>query len=510
MNTLNEDINISLSFSEFENASKKANVIPIYTSLILDLDTPVSIFLKTSAWQNKYSFLLESVTDGEWRGRYSFLGIKSHAVIKGKNKKFYYENIEKNEKKELKSKDPIKSVEEVMLQYKLYNEPSLSGFISGAVGFFSYDIIRYYENIVCEKELLNTIDIEDTVFCIPMLLVCFDHAMGSVKVIYNTFINKNSNIKDEYDKALKEIRSIKNNISKMDGLTKFMQLERPKSENPKWKSNTTDKEYCQMVEAAKEYIKAGDIFQTVLSKRFSIDFKYSPFSLYRTLRATNPSPYMFYLNFPETTIIGSSPEILVKKDNDEVIVRPIAGTIKRGKNLEEDEKLGKELLSDKKERAEHVMLVDLGRNDIGRVSEYGSVKVTALMIIEKYSHVMHIVSNVTGKIKKNNNSYDVLRAAFPAGTVSGAPKVRAMQIIEELEKEKRGVYAGCIGYFNFQGNMDTAIALRTMWVKNNTLYVQAGAGIVFDSIPEKENEEINKKAGALFKAVEIFYNENEG
>ena len=493
----------SLSYEEFLSISQKAEVIPVFLTISTDLDTPVSIYLKLKAYENKYSFLLESVVGGESLGRYSILGIESYAVLKGKKEEFSFEELRQKNKFKLKAKDPIRALEEKFLSYKAYQDPRLFGFYGGAVGFFSYDTVKYYEKLNGKEEQNKSLEDDyETIFCFPEIVICFDHAMGEANIICNVYLNKDSNIKKEYERTIEKLRNIKEQIKDDKGIQDFENLKKINHENNQWAANTTKEEYMNMVETAKEYIRAGDIFQAVLSKRFTIKYENHPFWLYRSLRATNPSPYMFYLNFPESSIIGSSPEILVKKENDEVILRPIAGTIRRGKNKEEDEILGKKLLSDEKERAEHVMLVDLGRNDVGRIAEFGSIKVSDLMVIEKYSHVMHIVTNVKGKISKNKNSFDALWAAFPAGTVSGAPKVRAMQIIEELEKENRGIYAGCIGYFSFDGNMDTAIALRTMWVKDKVLYAQAGAGIVYDSVPEKEDDEINKKAGAIFAAVE--------
>ncbi|MDH5720081.1 MAG: anthranilate synthase component I [Spirochaetia bacterium] len=498
---------VSLSFDEFKKISENADVIPVFSTISTDLDTPVSIYLKLRAHQNKYSFLLESVVGGESLGRYSILGIESYAVLKGKENSFTFESLSDAEKTKVTAKDPIRALEENFLSYKPYQDSRLSGFYGGAVGFFSYDSVKYYENIVDENNK-KKIDSQDAVFCYPSVLICFDHAMGLANIVCNVFLSKQSDVKKEYENAVEKISEIRKNIKDYKGIEEFEENKFNENEIPQdWRPNTSKEEYMKMVETAKEYIRAGDIFQVVLSKRFRLNYTKHPFWLYRSLRATNPSPYMFYLNFPESSIIGSSPEILVKKEDNKVTVRPIAGTIQRGKSKEEDETLGKKLLSDEKERAEHVMLVDLGRNDVGRIAEFGTVKISDIMVIEKYSHVMHIVSNVSGKISEEKNSFDALWAAFPAGTVSGAPKVRAMQIIEELEKENRGIYAGCIGYFSFDGNMDTAIALRTMWVKNNVLYAQAGAGIVYDSVPEKEDEEINKKAGAIFAAVDKLMND---
>ena len=493
--------------------SEGYNVIPIYKNYIADLDTPVSLYIKSGAWQKDYSFLLESVTGGESRGRYSYISLDHSFKITGKNSIFQTEN--KHGKVEiLKATDPFYALQEVMLKYKAYQPIDLSGFYAGAVGFFPYDVARYYENLnntnhsieLTKKDPLN---LPDILYVLPSFMLWFDHTQCMAKIIYNLFIDAEDSIeiiKEKYKQAHIDIDFCLETMKSNEQLQQYTQLKRPLPQDSlNWNCNFTDDEFKTIVERTKEYIRAGDIFQGVLSKRFFREYNYDSFFLYRALRVTNPSPYMFYLNFPDIKLIGSSPEILVKKEDNQVLVRPIAGTIKRGKNNHEDVILGQQLLSDIKEIAEHTMLVDLGRNDIGRVCEYGTVKVDELMTIEKYSHVMHIVSNVIGTLSKNKTAFDCLCATFPAGTVSGAPKVRAMQIINELEKEVRGTYAGCIGLITFDGNMDMAITLRTMTVKNEILYIQAGAGIVFDSIPENENQEVYNKLKALFSAVDLFY-----
>jgi len=528
---------ISLTKDKFLELSKKYNVISMYTDLVLDQDTPISIYIKSGAYKQDYSFILESVSGGESRGRFSIIGLDHHSIVKGKNKQFHYteNNTSHSNLKEekLQAKDPISALEEVTRKFNFYQE-DMGGFYAGSVGFFSYDSVRYYEDISNsskKQQDSNPIDAEDMVYVFPSLIVLFDHAMGKLKIIRNIFLPSQAKshppqkikrketkdfLENLYFQGIHDINSLIHNIQssqltnehqrEFQNLPKpYLDMSQEMGDIQTWDANTSDEEYTNMVNKAKDYIKAGDIFQVVLSKRFSRDFSYEPFFLYRSLRATNPSPYMFYLNYPEAKVIGSSPEILVKKTDKQVLVRPIAGTIKRGQNEIEDKQLGDKLLADKKEIAEHLMLVDLGRNDVGRIAQYGTVDVTDFMYIEKYSHVMHIVSNVTGEIDSNFSGFDVLKATFPAGTVSGAPKVRAMQIIEELEKEDRGIYAGCIGYFNFNGNLDSAIALRTMILKNKKLYIQAGAGIVYDSIPENENNEIYKKSEAMFKAIELFY-----
>ena len=517
----------SLSKEKFKDIAKNYNVIPVFREVILDLDTPVSIYIKSGAYKKDYSFILESVVGGSNRGQFSILGISSYAIVKGKNMNFTFSLTKETNVHQLKSQKPIEALKEVLEPYKFYQDKSLKGFSSGAVGFFPYDAIRYYENLHEQKKsslkeqikttLPDPLSLNDMEYSLPELVVLFDHTTGRVILVKNIFLAgedlQEKALESLYQQAVDDIEKLVDTIKSNKYLDEYKLQKKPRGEEEKnimldssWKCNTSKGDFIKMVNKCKEYIKAGDIFQVVPSKRFYRNYEYEPFYLYRTLRVTNPSPYMFYLNFPEVKLIGSSPEILVKKTGDKVMVRPIAGTIRRGVDEAEDEKLSKILLNDDKEIAEHVMLVDLGRNDVGRISEYGSVKVEEFKVIEKYSHVMHIVSNVVGKLKKGLTGFDALWSGFPVGTVSGAPKVRAMQIIEELEKEKRGVYSGCIGYFSFNGDLDSCIALRTMVLKDKVLYIQAGGGIVYDSEPEKENEEAWRKSQGSFRAVQMIYN----
>ena len=501
----------------FYAAAKKYNVIPVYTSCVFDLETPVSLYIKSGCWKRPYSFLLESVTGGETRGRYSFIGISNYAILRGRGQKFEFilKDAPNNHKETLKASHPLEALKIVSSRYSLFQTKELSGFYGGLVGFFAYDIVRYYEKIA-EKHKAdssdlkeNPLQLDDLTFVIPKMIAWFDHARSTVKLIRNIFLTQSSDPAKEYYLATKDIKDTLDVIDSEKFKADYDKLQKPtfkKNTKLKWDCNTTKEEYLRMVNKAQEYIRKGDIFQVVLSKRYYREYPYDSFFLYRSLRTINPSPYMFYLNFPGVNLIGSSPEILVKKDANRLILRPIAGTIQRGINWQEDDLLSGKLLNNEKERAEHIMLVDLGRNDVGKICEYGSVNLDEYMSVERYSHVMHIVSNITGTLRTGQDTFQCIWASFPAGTVSGAPKVRAMQIIEELEKESRGVYAGGIGYFNFDGDMDTAIALRTMLVKDKTVYVQAGGGVVFDSSPEGENEEVLKKSNALFKAVNLFYN----
>lgn len=375
-----------------------------------------------------------------------------------------------------KSKDPYEYLRELFYSFNA-GTSNILPFSGGMVGYFSYDIVRFFEKI--PETSKDDLDLPDAHFIIPSQLICFDH------INRKTFLISHENM-DNIEKLLNPInREFEQNILTIE----------------KTRSVTSKEKYLYSIEKAKDYIKKGDIFQTVLSRRTEVDFKGDTFEMYRALRKLNPSPYLFYLDFDETNIIGSSPEMLVRLENKTLTTRPLAGTRPRSKDIEEDEKLKVDLLTDEKERAEHVMLVDLHRNDMGRVSEFGSVKVDELMGIEKYSHVQHIVSNVTSTLRKDKDCFDALKSCFPAGTVTGAPKIRAMEIIEELEPVRRGPYAGVVGYFDFSGNMDFAITIRTVFTKKNKAYLQAGAGIVLDSIPENEFIETENKMGAMINAL---------
>ena len=394
-----------------------------------------------------------------------------------------------------------------MDDFKAAEIKGLPRFSGGLVGYMGYDMVRFFENIPDKNP--DDLQVPDSVFIMADSLVIFDHSTHKVKIVVNAYLVKGKGRRAEktYGQAIRKIEDI---IKKLDAPEKkkklsldFARDKKTKTKKYKIESNFTKKEFEALVKKAKEYIKAGDIIQVVPSQRFHTKLNCDAFDVYRALRSLNPSPYMYYLNFNGLQIVGSSPELLVRCESGIVETRPIAGTRPRGRNETEDKKLEKELLSDVKERAEHVMLVDLGRNDIGRVCRPGSVRVTDFMFIEKYSHVMHIVSNCRGTLSKDKNAFDVLRACFPAGTVSGAPKVRAMEIIDELENTKRSYYAGAVGYFSFSGNMDTCITIRTMLVKGKDAFIQSGGGIVADSIPSKEYQETVNKAKAMMKAIEI-------
>ena len=392
------------------------------------------------------------------------------------------------------SHDPLSVIKELMSRYRPVKLLGLPRFFGGAVGFLSYDMVRFFEDI--GSRAADTLKIDDAVFMITDTLLIFDNLKHRIKVVSNAHIDGDA--ESAYSEAVARIDAIIGRLrAPLPGIGS------DGGGKAEITPEMTKEAYLEMVRKAKEYIKAGDIIQVVPSQRFRAELTAAPFNIYRALKLINPSPYMYYLKLDDLTIIGTSPEILVRVEGEDVDVRPIAGTRQRGKSDEEDRALEYELLADPKERAEHIMLVDLGRNDIGRVSEVGSVQVTELMTVERYSHVMHIVSNVRGRLKAGLDSFDVLRATFPAGTVSGAPKVRAMEIIEELEPSRRGPYAGCLGYFGFSGNMDMCITIRTMVIKDNQIYMQAGGGVVADSDPDAEYQETVNKATALFKAVEM-------
>jgi anthranilate synthase component I len=489
---------IAPSLSDFKQLATQGNLIPIFEEIHYDLETPISAFLKID--DGKTSFLLESVEGGEKWGRYSFLGSGSSHLFRSKGEEF---EILKNGKllRRGKVKDPLRALENVMGNYHPVLQDSLPRFSGGAVGYLSYDVVRSFERI--PEQLQKDVDLYDCSFMITDTLLAFDNLKKKIKIIVNVFLDDRQfplqSIEEAYQEAQEKIKSV---------IARLQRHHPPsperKSCNPSpLRSNFSKEDYLKVVERAKEYIRAGDIIQVVPSQRFSTEVHCEPFDIYRALRSINPSPYLFYLKMNDIVLMGSSPEVMVRLEDKQIELRPIAGTRWRGKTKEEDLALGKDLLADEKEKAEHIMLVDLGRNDVGRVSEIGSVKVTELMTVERYSHVMHIVSNVQGTLAPGKNAFDVFRAAFPAGTVSGAPKIRAMEIIEELEPFRRGFYAGAVGYFSFLGNMDTCITIRSILIKDGKAYVQAGGGVVADSVPEKEYEETLHKAQAIFKAIEL-------
>lgn len=482
----------SPSKKEFIKLSKSGNLIPVCREIAADIETPVSAYKKI---ESEYSFLLESVEGGEKIARHSYLGSNPLFIFKSKGNKAQIKT--KGKSKKVKG-DPFAILKDILKSYKPVPLPGVRMFNGGLVGYIGYDTVRFIEKIPDRNP--DDLALPDIQLMLTGEILAFDHIRHKILVISNVHVS--SNPEKAYKLACQRIESIIKKIERPSSLKK-VELEIPPSKKMKVNSNMTKSIFKQSVKRAKEYIRAGDIVQVVLSQRFETPFKGNPFNAYRALRTINPSPYMYYLKFGELKLIGSSPEVMVKLDKDVATVRPIAGTRPRGKKEEQDKKFEKELLASEKERAEHLMLVDLGRNDLGRVCKYGTVKVTDLMVIEKYSHVMHIVSNVVGKLRKGKDAFDLFLACFPAGTVTGAPKVRAMEIIDELENVKRGPYAGAVGYFSFNGELNTCITIRTIAISKKKAYVQAGAGIVADSIPEKEYQETANKAKALLKAIEL-------
>ncbi len=491
---------LNLSAREFEALAKDYNVIPVYTSFLADIENPLTAFLKIEKL-GRFPFLLESVEGGEKWARYSFLGYGNSFYFK--SKKHYYELYDRGRVELGEFADPLDVLKPIVKSFKPYPDPNLPRFWGGLVGYIGYDTVKFWEPVPDKDP--DEIGSPDIFLVRSDLLIIFDNLSGELTVVKPTVLNEDKSPQEVYLDAVEEITRAVETLKKPLEKREFLPAadEELSVSFEGWRSNFTKEEFEEIVKRAKRYIEEGDIIQVVLSQRFSKHLRAEPITVYRMLRHLNPSPYMYYLKFDDLFVVGASPEILVRVENGRIETRPIAGTRPRGKTPEEDRKLEENLLGDEKEKAEHIMLVDLARNDVGRVAKYGTVKVESLMRIERYSHVMHIVSDVNGVLKEGFDALDVLRATFPAGTVSGAPKVRAMQIIEELENTRRGVYAGAVGYISFQGNMDTAIAIRTAVIRGGEIFVQAGAGIVADSVPEREYEETRNKAKALIKAVEL-------
>lgn len=480
-------------FSDFAELAKGYDIVPIYKEISADLDTPVSALYKLLPME--YCFLLESVEGGEHLARYSFLGGDPEKIL------IYKDGIlqlHEDGNVQLLNDDPLQVARSLIFR-KCAQVPELPYFAGGAVGFFGYDMVRLFENLPAAKN--NELDLPDMVLMFCRTVIVFDHLKHKIKVIANARISGMS-MEAAYKDAVSKIEEVVARL-KSALATQDLQLSLEESSGElSLKSNMEPAAYESIVIKAKEYIYAGDVFQVVLAQRFEVPTIEDPLMIYRRLRTINPSPYMGFLKFGNLSFIASSPELLVKVQDGDVEVRPIAGTRKRGADTEEDEALAAEMLSDAKERAEHIMLVDLGRNDIGRVCELGTVEVKELMTVERYSHVMHMVSSIQGKLAPGLDCFDALKSAFPAGTVSGAPKIRAMEIIDELEPNRRGPYAGVFGYFGYTGNMDTGITIRTIIVSNDKAFVEAGAGIVADSDPHSEYQETVNKAKALLTAVQ--------
>lgn len=491
-------MDVSPEFSAFEETYDAGRPQLVWSALIADIETPVSAFLKLAA-NRPYGFLLESVTGGAVRGRYSIIGFDPDLVWRTEGATVSLSETPEENPGSFKTieDDPIAALRALITESQIDFPDALPPMSAGVFGYLGYDMVRHMERL--GEAGPDALGVPDAVLMRPRLIAVFDSITDQLSIVTPVFPKDSVNAKDAYNEASARLETV---VFALDRpLERGNQAAADESEL-KVTSNTTPAEYMEMVARAKEYIAAGDIFQVVLSQRFEAPFELPPFSLYRALRRTNPSPYLYFLNLGDFSMAGSSPEILVSAKEGTVTIRPIAGTRPRGANATQDHKHAADLLADPKERAEHLMLLDLGRNDVGRVAEIGTVKVTDQFFIEYYSHVMHIVSNVEGKLAADKDALDALIGGFPAGTVSGAPKVRAMEIIDELEKEKRGPYAGCVGYFSADGTMDTCIVLRTSVIKDGKIYVQAGAGIVADSDPEAEQTECENKAKALFTASE--------
>jgi anthranilate synthase component 1 len=479
-------------FKKFQELAGRGNLIPVYREILADTDTPVTAFLKLGG---KPSFLLESVEGGEKWARYSFIGSRPAKIITGRGKKVEIVNGQKSPVV-IETDNPLDVIKEEISRYHPVEIPGLPIFFGGLVGYMGYDMVKFFEPIR-EREKTG-LGLPDFFFMLTDTMLIFDSLRQKIKVLSNAHIEGKSPA-EAYREAEAKIEEMieKLRTPLVIGRTK------PSEKSVEVRSNFTRGDFLTAVEKSKEYVVAGDVVQVVLSQRFERDSAADPFDLYRALRVINPSPYMYYLDIGEAKIAGSSPEILVRLENGRIVLRPIAGTRKRGETEVADKALEDELKKDPKEISEHIMLVDLGRNDVGKVARIGSVKVSELMTVERYSHVMHLVSNVEGDLRDGLDSFDVLAACFPAGTVSGAPKVRAMEIIEELEPTRRGPYAGAVGYFSYSGNMDACITIRTLIIQDGKVYVQAGAGIVADSEPEREYAETVNKAKGMMKAADM-------
>ncbi|MFC1668345.1 anthranilate synthase component I [Chlamydiota bacterium] len=477
----------------FLEKTKIGNLIPVYKEIFADMETPVTAFRKL--YSKRYAFLLESVEGGEKIGRYSFLGFDPDMIFSAKDDSVIITKSTGEEIVHEKTRNPFGRLKELVTGVTFVEDEHLPRFSGGAVGFIGYGMVHHFDNISQNND--DNLFLPDMSFFICNTYIIFDHIKHVIQVVRNVAITEDP--KKDYEKACQRIDTVielLNTPLSYEPIESTVVLSEVKAD-----SNVTKDAFETMVKKAKDYIYEGDIIQVVLSQQFKTKIKTSGFEIYRALRSVNPSPYMYILKYDDCEIVGASPEVMVRCEDRKVEVRPIAGTRPRGNNEQEDKKFEKELLQDPKECAEHIMLLDLGRNDVGRVCDYETVQVNDCMIIERYSHVMHIVSDVTGTLSEKKDHFDALQAAFPAGTVTGAPKIRAMQIIEELEGSKRGPYAGAIGYFSFSGDLDSCITIRTLVIKENMAYVQAGAGIVADSVPETEYIETVNKAQALLKAI---------
>ncbi|KAF0185595.1 MAG: anthranilate synthase component I [Nitrospirae bacterium] len=506
---------MNITFSEFKARAAQANIVPVYKNILCDTETPVGAVLKL---KKKPVFLLESVVGGEKWARYSFICIDPSLTVRGSGKRLTLSHGRRTAT--VVADDPLTVVEDILGQFRQYETPGLPRFSGGFAGYLAYDVVRSFEKIPYRKK--PGLDVPDVLLMMFDTMLIFDNLKQTLSILANVHTGGDILFRGKPlfpSQRKKDLAALYREAGeKIDRIVAVLQktctmkapIEMPQGtevparpEAASFSSSFRKEDFKAAVEKSKEYIYAGDVFQLVVAQRFSRPCTAHPLTIYRALRVINPSPYMFYFDIGDAHIVGSSPEILVRLEDGNVTVRPIAGTRKRGKTEEEDKALEADMLADPKERAEHLMLIDLGRNDVGRVAKTGTVRVTDFMITERYSHVMHMVSNVEGQLRDGLNAFDVFRAAFPAGTVAGAPKIRAMEIIEELEPTKRGIYAGAVGYFGYSGNMDTCIAIRTLVIKDGKVYFQTGAGIVADSVPESEYWESVNKAMAMMTAIDF-------
>lgn len=485
-------------FTAFCELAKGHTRVPVYRQLVGDTLTPVTAFCKIE--QGDWAFLFESVVGGEKIGRFSFLGASPFLTVQAWGKKVVVRQTDKTLFEGEKA-DPLKYLEELASQYRAPRVAGLPRFTGGAVGFAGYDTVRYAEHLPnCPADDRQLPDLS---FAFYDSMTIFDHINKTIAVVAHARLDETTDLKQAYELACRRVDALVDKLKEHRSDLPLADVQAQGPINKQWQSNFKPGAYEAAVVKCQEYIKAGDAFQVVLSQRLQASTTAKPFNIYRTLRVVNPSPFMFLLRSGPVTLVGSSPEILVRVEDEVVTLRPLAGTRRRGKTEDEDRALAVELQADPKERAEHVMLVDLGRNDVGRVAEFGSVTLPELLVVERYSHVMHLSSTVVGKLASDQTALSALRAALPAGTLSGAPKVRAMEIIDELEPNKRGPYGGAVGYLDFSGNLDTCIALRTIVLQDQMAYVQAGAGIVYDSVPQEEYQETMSKAMGLLRAIEM-------
>ncbi len=491
---------IEPDFKTFAGLARQGNLVPVYETYTADLLTPVGAYLRI-ARDAKYSFLLESVEGGENIARYTFAGANPVEVFRARGRVC---TVESGGKEVQFEENPVEQLRRMTARYHPVRVPGLPPLIAGAIGYFAYDMVRLVERIPATGR--DNMGLDDCVMMFYLGLLAFDHVQHRVWIIRNVFTEGKGSLREKYDAAVREIRRTRRMI---EGALPPQRRAR-RAGALRVESNMTKSRFTGAVRKAKSYIRAGDVFQVVVSQRFSARTSADPFEIYRALRVVNPSPYLYFLKLGDVSVVGSSPEMLVKVQGRNALYRPLAGTLPRGKDEKEDREFEARLLADPKERAEHIMLVDLGRNDLGRVCEYGSVEAERLMFVERYSHVMHIASTLRGRLRKDVDCFDALMACFPAGTLSGAPKVRAMEIIDELEPTRRGIYAGAILYLDFSGNLDSCIGLRTLVAKGGHTYVQAGAGIVADSVPEREYQESVNKARAVIRALEIAHRGGNG